>query len=50
MMSSTSLTWLASSGIKEESWARLVVHLQTQPAVYGFGGGKKKRRDDEDDY
>ncbi|EEU34058.1 uncharacterized protein NECHADRAFT_102852 [Fusarium vanettenii 77-13-4] len=37
---------------KEESWTRLVVHLQSQPATSGgFGGGgrKKKRRDSEDD-
>lgn len=30
---------------KEESWTRLVVHLQSQPATSGgFGGGSKKKK------
>ena len=31
---------------KEESWTRLVVHLQSQPATGGggFGGGSKKKK------
>ncbi|KND90649.1 hypothetical protein TOPH_04712 [Tolypocladium ophioglossoides CBS 100239] len=28
---------------KEESWTRLVVHLQKQPGITGGGGGKKKK-------
>jgi len=29
---------------KEESWTRLIVHLQKQPGTTGFGGGKKKKK------
>ncbi|KAJ2969412.1 hypothetical protein NQ176_g8677 [Zarea fungicola] len=29
---------------KEESWTRLVVHLQAQPTTTGFGGGGKKKK------
>ncbi|WYZ35694.1 hypothetical protein EsH8_X_000341 [Colletotrichum jinshuiense] len=29
---------------KEESWTRLIVHLQKQPATGGFGGGGKKKK------
>uniref|UniRef100_A0A1Y1NE56 DUF6699 domain-containing protein n=1 Tax=Photinus pyralis TaxID=7054 RepID=A0A1Y1NE56_PHOPY len=34
---------------KEESWTRLVVHLQKEPGTSGHGGGKKKKgkKDDE---
>jgi hypothetical protein len=37
---------------KEESWTRLVVHLQKQPATGGGGGGqskKKKKNKDKDE-
>jgi hypothetical protein len=36
---------------KEESWTRLVVHLQSQPATGGnsnVGGGKKKKKNKEE--
>ncbi|KAJ3538935.1 hypothetical protein NM208_g5693 [Fusarium decemcellulare] len=33
---------------KEESWTRLVVHLQSQPASGGFGGGRKKKHHEEE--
>ncbi|QPG94311.1 hypothetical protein C2857_005670 [Epichloe festucae Fl1] len=29
---------------KEESWTRLVVHLQSQPSASGFAGGNKKKK------
>ena len=36
---------------KEESWTRLVVHLQKEPGTGGGGGGggkkKKKNKDEE---
>jgi hypothetical protein len=37
---------------KEESWTRLIVHLQTQPTTSGFGpssGGKKKKKNKEEE-
>lgn len=35
---------------KEESWTRLVVHLQKQPATTPFsGGGKKKKKNKEEE-
>ncbi|KAJ4150571.1 hypothetical protein LMH87_011315 [Akanthomyces muscarius] len=35
---------------KEESWTRLVVHLQSQPSAGGFsGGGKKKKNKKEEE-
>jgi hypothetical protein len=35
---------------KEESWTRLIVHLQTQPATSGgFGGGKKKKKNKDEE-
>lgn len=34
---------------KEESWTRLVVHLQKQPTVGGGGGGKKKKNKKEEE-
>ncbi|KYK55788.1 hypothetical protein DCS_07752 [Drechmeria coniospora] len=36
---------------KEESWTRLVVHLQKQPAIgnFGSGGGGKKKKGKKDD-
>ncbi|KAG6121874.1 hypothetical protein E4U13_003697 [Claviceps humidiphila] len=34
---------------KDESWTRLVVHLQSTPSATGFGGGKKKKSKKEDD-
>lgn len=34
---------------KEESWTRLVVHLQKQPGTGGFGGSKKKKKTKEDE-
>ncbi|KAG6055546.1 hypothetical protein E4U17_002888 [Claviceps sp. LM77 group G4] len=34
---------------KDESWTRLVVHLQSTPSATGFGGGKKKKGKKEDD-
>jgi hypothetical protein len=36
---------------KEESWTRLVVHLQKQPSTTGFGGsgGKKKKKNKEEE-
>jgi hypothetical protein len=35
---------------KEESWTRLVVHLQKQPATSGgFGGGSKKKKKNKEE-
>ncbi|KAF4595453.1 WD repeat containing protein 44 [Ophiocordyceps camponoti-floridani] len=34
---------------KEESWTRLVVHLQKQPSASGVGGGKKKKNKKEEE-
>ncbi|RSL54263.1 hypothetical protein CEP54_009982 [Fusarium duplospermum] len=35
---------------KEESWTRLVVHLQLEPATFGFvGGGKRKVKRNKDE-
>ncbi|KAG6002569.1 hypothetical protein E4U21_002952 [Claviceps maximensis] len=34
---------------KEESWTRLVVHLQSQPSATGFAGGMKKKKGKKDD-
>ncbi|PHH78572.1 hypothetical protein CDD80_6683 [Ophiocordyceps camponoti-rufipedis] len=34
---------------KEESWTRLVVHLQKQPSASGVGGGKKKKSKKEEE-
>ncbi|PNY27489.1 Uncharacterized protein TCAP_02584 [Tolypocladium capitatum] len=34
---------------KEESWTRLVVHLQKQPASSGGGGGGKKKKGKKDE-
>ncbi|PFH60967.1 hypothetical protein XA68_18496 [Ophiocordyceps unilateralis] len=34
---------------KEESWTRLLVHLQKQPSVGGGGGGKKKKSKKEEE-
>ncbi|PHH66527.1 hypothetical protein CDD81_7002 [Ophiocordyceps australis] len=34
---------------KEESWTRLVVHLQKQPSTSGGGGGKKKKNKKEEE-
>lgn len=34
---------------KEESWTRLVVHLQAQPSVASHGGGKKKKNKKDQD-
>ncbi|PHH88938.1 hypothetical protein CDD83_6871 [Cordyceps sp. RAO-2017] len=34
---------------KEESWTRLVVHLQKQPSLSGGGGGKKKKNKKEEE-
>ncbi|KAG6018072.1 hypothetical protein E4U41_004049 [Claviceps citrina] len=34
---------------KEESWTRLVVHLQSQPTAAGFGGGSKKKKAKKED-
>ncbi|RCI17466.1 hypothetical protein L249_2657 [Ophiocordyceps polyrhachis-furcata BCC 54312] len=34
---------------KEESWTRLVVHLQKQPSLGGGGGGGKKKKSKKDE-
>ena len=34
---------------KEESWTRLVVHLQKDAGQTGFGGSKKKKGKKEDE-
>ncbi|KAG5921860.1 hypothetical protein E4U42_005683 [Claviceps africana] len=34
---------------KEESWTRLVVHLQSTPTATGFGGGNKKKKGKKED-
>ncbi|KAJ6779508.1 hypothetical protein PWT90_10717 [Aphanocladium album] len=34
---------------KEESWTRLVVHLQKEPSATGFGGGGKKKKNKKEE-
>ncbi|KAG5978863.1 hypothetical protein E4U55_005831 [Claviceps digitariae] len=34
---------------KEESWTRLIVHLQSQPSATTFGGGNKKKKGKKED-
>lgn len=34
---------------KEESWTRLVVHLQKEPGTTGHGGGGKKKKGKKDE-
>jgi hypothetical protein len=34
---------------KDESWTRLVVHLQSTPGTSGFGGGGKKKKNKKEE-